>query len=389
MAGDLPPGMVGDLYHAQLMADGGTYPYQWTIDACPLPSGLQLDTQRGTIWGVPEREGDGATPLTRQIAVRVTDSAGTTAGQLFSLTINPALAVSTDLDLGPGDDGEGFIAKLRCTGGAEPYKWEILRHGWPAGLILNPDTGGITGTPTSIGTTLFTARVMDRVGHTAKADFSIKVSPASFWRHPLKWSRREPGHTKMTRLWVTVRSLSSDNPAKKRQYFPWGTGNPTFYLTMFVAVSSFGILFVALSTGSMVGATVGGIASFMIGGLAGVLFGIPRYAASSTDKQATQPHAVRYQGNTNLEQVSDWLTKIIIGVTLTEFRSIARDVVSVSNSLAASFSGVTNIEGRVEAMSLLLLAAISGFLFFYLWARVYLPKMFRDSETDDRRANGA
>ena len=74
-----------------------------------------------------------------------------------------------------------------------------------------------------------------------------------------------------------------------------------------------------------------GRAAFAVGAFAGFLFGIPRYAAQpATTLLATQavaqttgttsinipPASPLYASNTNLEQVSDWLTKIILGATL-------------------------------------------------------------------------
>ena len=58
---------------------------------------------------------------------------------------------------------------------------------------------------------------------------------------------------------------------------------------------------------------LGSAAFFYTGGLEGFWNGIPRAVQGSTPSTGVTD----YQANTNLEQVSDWLTKIIIGVTLT------------------------------------------------------------------------
>jgi hypothetical protein len=52
-----------------------------------------------------------------------------------------------------------------------------------------------------------------------------------------------------------------------------------------------------------------GLASLLVGGLAGFLFGVPRWRASG-ELGATAERG-RFLPNTNLEQVSDWLTKIL------------------------------------------------------------------------------
>ncbi len=56
----------------------------------------------------------------------------------------------------------------------------------PAGLSLNRDTGTITGTPTSPGTTQFTVQVTDHANHRDRADLSITLRRKSSWRHPLQ-----------------------------------------------------------------------------------------------------------------------------------------------------------------------------------------------------------
>lgn len=164
-----------------------------------------------------------------------------------------------------------------------------------------------------------------------------------------------------------------------RQFFPWGKGNSTFYLVLlllFAGVVSGGV---AIAEGS-VAAAAGGAAAFMAGGLLGFLFGIPRYASSSSDRQIQReqaPSVVKYQANTNLEQISDWLTKIIVGIGLTQFRAIGRFIGQAADDFADSFGGTQS-----EALSLMVATAATGFLFFYLWSRVYLPKLFAEAERD-------
>ena len=72
------------------------------------------------------------------------------------------------------------------------------------------------------------------------------------------------------------------------------------------------------------------VSSLLAGMLTGFLFGIPRSLQTDsppivtenngTSKQLSQPG---FRGNTNLEQISDWLTKILVGVGLTQIGSIS------------------------------------------------------------------
>src|SRR6202043_965823 len=58
--------------------------------------------------------------------------------------------------------------------------------------------------------------------------------------------------------------------------------------------------------------------AYFTGGIVGFLFGIPRTVQGS----APSEKASQYKTNTNLEQVSDWLTKIIVGIGLVQIGHI-------------------------------------------------------------------
>lgn len=170
--------------------------------------------------------------------------------------------------------------------------------------------------------------------------------------------------------------------AQPRQYFPWGKGNSTFYLVALFLFAAAVSLVVAVAQKSAT-AAIAGAACFMAGGLLGFLFGIPRYAASATDRRLQveqDASVVKYQANTNLEQISDWLTKIIVGIGLTQFRAIGTAIGDAADDLAEAFDGT-----RIEALSLMITTFATGFLFFYLWSRVYLPRLFADAEASTNR----
>lgn len=187
----------------------------------------------------------------------------------------------------------------------------------------------------------------------------------------------EPGDT------VVAASRSQAGAGRGRQWFPWGVGNPTFYLTLLVLVAIVGVAFIA-TQGSAAVAVAAGIASFMVGGTFGFIFGIPRYATSASEReiQSAQAGVVKYKANTNLEQISDWLTKILVGLGLTQFPAIASFFSSVSAALGEALLGSTGTTASVTAAALIVLTIIPGFIFFYLWSRVYLPRMFQEAEAD-------
>jgi hypothetical protein len=77
-------------------------------------------------------------------------------------------------------------------------------------------------------------------------------------------------------------------------------------------------------------ALLAGIAGVMVGLFIGFLFGVPKSlqgrssTGQQTDRVAPNPKevAAAYEANTNLEQISDWLTKILVGVSLTQLTKI-------------------------------------------------------------------
>lgn len=137
-----------------------------------------------------------------------------------------------------------------------------------------------------------------------------------------------------------------------------------------------------------VGIMVGGC-SALLGGLLGFLFGIPRTLqqdsliqtpiyGNDTNSSDTGVPKTDYRANTNLEQISDWLTKILVGVGLTQFSNIPIVLQQISSSIANGL-GNTNAS-RTFALSTILFFLISGFLFSYLWTRLYLPGAFKKAD---------
>lgn len=141
--------------------------------------------------------------------------------------------------------------------------------------------------------------------------------------------------------------------------------------------------------------------SALSGGFLGFLFGIPRTLRNDgtkgvlrepsqapsenvsslepnlTAKSSTDPGG-GYIANTNLEQISDWLTKILVGVGLTQLNSIKVGIRDVVEEIAPAF-GSTGYEKPFIAL-ILFFGLILGFLFGYLWTRLYLIGALRDAD---------
>ena len=179
----LPAGAINSVYptgvSTTFAAVGGVTPYtNWTVSVGSLPAGLILNAATGAITGSPTGPASNT-----NFTVRVTDSASNTATKALSITVNPALAVST-ASLPAADVSSvyttGASTTLAATGGVPPYTaWAVTVGSLPAGLNLNTVTGAITGTPTGApGTSSFTVKVTDTQGYTATKAVSILVNAA-------------------------------------------------------------------------------------------------------------------------------------------------------------------------------------------------------------------
>jgi hypothetical protein len=194
---------------------------------------------------------------------------------------------------------------------------------------------------------------------------------------------------------VRSEGLDSDSTIETHE---WDTSTTAIWLFGFILFGIVCFALYALTVGSATdGASVFAvgcliaIACLLVGVLLGFLFGIPRTlqqgdhlnnSASTADPPSAKDTARRrrtYQVNTNLEEISDWLTKIIVGVGLTELRSVPR----LLSALVAYFAPGLGLppKARVVAAALIIFYLVCGFLAGYLITRLFLAGAF--SRADD------
>jgi hypothetical protein len=165
----LTGGTVNANYTLTLQVSGGTPPFTWTVVGTgALPAGLSLSAATGQIGGKPTVGG------TANFTVEVTDANGAAASAPFTLTIAPALAITSTLT--GCTLGAACSQAVSVTGGTAPYTYKVSAGVLPAGLSLNSSTGQITGTPTANGVSSFTIQVTDSNGTTASQQFTLTVS---------------------------------------------------------------------------------------------------------------------------------------------------------------------------------------------------------------------
>lgn len=112
-------------------------------------------------------------------------------------------------------------------------------------------------------------------------------------------------------------------------------------------------------------------ASFSAGGFLGFIFGIP---------SILQNPSARLKYNDNLVQISDWLTKIIVGVGLTQLYKIPGYIKKIGVQFRINFGGgdwATNV-----AVSIICYFFLLGFLMMYFWTKTDYSTIMKEMDDD-------
>ena len=147
---------------------GGTAPYQWT--ATGLPTGLAINPSTGEITGKPAVA---AVDKTVTVKVTVTDHYNLTADVQFTWQIVPALVVSVAPQASPVGSAVDLTTNS-ASGGFGTYTWSV--KDLPAGLTLDPATGAVRGTPTTVKDYTVVYTVTDQIGSRTSATVSWSVT---------------------------------------------------------------------------------------------------------------------------------------------------------------------------------------------------------------------
>jgi len=161
----LPPTVVGQSYQAQLIAQGGLPPYEWT--GAGLPPGLSL-SPGGLVAGAPTTEGDFS------ITVEVEDDLGERATGVVRLLVvseMDGVVFATDA-LPDAVVGAAYSAQVEAVGGQPPFVFSGA--GLPAGLDFSEE-GVLAGTPGEVGRFRFTLSVRNQLGISSSRAFELRV----------------------------------------------------------------------------------------------------------------------------------------------------------------------------------------------------------------------
>lgn len=111
----LPQPVAHTPYFFQLVAQGGTPPYAWSIEKGKLPPGLDL-AKNGTISGIP------AAPAELAFTVHVTDSAEPPASALRELKVRTVPALQLEWQRHPALQDDGIYGEVKVGNPSkDPY----------------------------------------------------------------------------------------------------------------------------------------------------------------------------------------------------------------------------------------------------------------------------
>ena len=130
------------------------------------------------------------------------------------------------------------------------------------------------------------------------------------------------------------------------------------------------------------------LAALLMGTLLGFLFGIPKtnYNNRNQNEQKNQNKPV-----TNLEDISNWLSIMLVGLILTQATKFPYYLESIANSILANNDCVYNCQfAHAIIIGEIVFSAISGFILGYAYTRLYfsgMANLMKENEQQNAEIN--
>jgi hypothetical protein len=164
-------------------------------------------------------------------------------------------------------------------------------------------------------------------------------------------------------------------------------------LTFFIIFGALGLLAIivyGLITYSFGTCVMWALACLMCGASVGFLFGIPKTSqGSASSKTDTNTPDYQLHVNTNLTEISDWLTKIIVGLGLVKLTKLPPYLTSMATTFAAGIGDKIHAVAMAFAYGTICFFSILGFLFGYLFTRLFLSKALSIADQDSLKKSNA
>jgi hypothetical protein len=134
------------------------------------------------------------------------------------------------------------------------------------------------------------------------------------------------------------------------------------------------------------------LGAYYAGGCAiGFIFAVPKSLQRNTvlisDGTDAGQKQSNFSDNASLEEISDWLTKIIIGLSLTQFNHLQAMLRDASLNISASLQDVALTSSGAQRLlpfsyGFIILYSAAGMIYGYLWTRVEFPKILKQRDDD-------
>jgi large repetitive protein len=159
-AGALPGANANALYTTTISVTGGTTPYAYTLESGSLPAGVALNPNTGALAGIANAAGAYA------FAVRATDDFGAYKIFNYTMAVTAVTFVFSPLSLPNPQPTVAYNQTIAVSGGSAPYTFAVSAGALPAGLLLNPASGIVSGMPAGpLGAYSYTITVTDGNGN--------------------------------------------------------------------------------------------------------------------------------------------------------------------------------------------------------------------------------
>jgi hypothetical protein len=176
--------------------------------------------------------------------------------------------------------------------------------------------------------------------------------------------------------------------------------NQKFFWTGLWFLVGFGIIlipiFIGASTGKIIFSSsfLWAFACLLSGALLGFIFGVPTIISNSPGsgqqastgspltKDEIEKNNKIVQANTNLTQISDWLTKVMVGAGLVQLSKIPHFIKEISTEMAKGIEiSIKQIDVDFATLfsgGIIILFSTYGFVFGYLIMRIILTEIFAE-----------
>jgi hypothetical protein len=255
-----------------------------------------------------------------------------------------SIMVANCVKLPDGTVGAHYDEALSATDGTPPYRWspQPLSHG----LELDQQ-GRIRGTPAVAGTFRFQAAVTDHDDRTQSSEFMITINARS--RGPLGGIRIGSMTTWLGLLALVLPVLG------------------------YATIAAYEVTSPGARWGHLAAGTLVSLAAFLSGCLVGFMLATPRVVSSG------QLKAAGVSLGSNLAEISDWLTKLLLGAGLVQLTHLGGPISSLIGHTAIVLQnpgpgGAPTAGAKVMAGLIILGYVVFGLLEGYLVTSVWYPR---------------